>query len=83
VSSHGTVEFVSEMLTYHGDHQMVERAPSQAEIGRMARELDGTLVVEVRRGSRRLGGWNHRDLRIEADDTLLVIDSDEALNRAG
>ena len=56
------------MLTYHGDHQMVERAAAPHEIGRNARELDGTLVVEVHRAGRRLGAWNHRDLRIEAGD---------------
>jgi len=83
VTSHGTVEFLSEMLTYHGDHQMVEREAARHEIGRNARELDGTLVVEVHRAGRRLGAWNHRDLRIEAGDRLLAIDSDEALNRAG
>jgi voltage-gated potassium channel len=81
ISSHGTVEFVTEMLSYHGDHQMVERDAAPHEIGRNARELDGTLVVEVHRGDQRLGGWNHRDLRIEAGDRLLVIDSDEALGR--
>ena len=82
VTSHGTVEFLSEMLTYHGDHQMVEREAAPHEVGRIARELDGTLVVEVHRAGRRLGGWNHRELRIEAGDRLLVIDSDEALDRA-
>ena len=75
VTSHGTVEFLGEMLTYHGDHQMVERNAAPHEVGRIARELDGSLVVEVRRGGRRLGGWNHRELRIEAGDRLLVIDS--------
>jgi voltage-gated potassium channel len=82
VSSNGTVDFVSEMLTYHGDHQMVERDAASHEIGRMARELEGTLVVEVHRDGRRIGGWNHRELRIETGDRLLVIDSDEALDRA-
>jgi len=82
ISSHGTVDFVAEMLSYHGDHQLVERDAAPHEVGRIARELDGTLVVEVRRGNRRLGGWNHRDLRIEAGDRLLVIDSDEALDRS-
>jgi voltage-gated potassium channel len=79
VTSQDTVEFVGEMLSYRGDHQLVERRPAPREVGKLARELDGTLVVEVRRGARRLGGWNHRDLRIEADDLLLVIDSDETL----
>ena len=82
VTSHGTVEFLSEMLTYHGDHQMVEREAAPHEVGRIARELDGTLVVEVHRAGRRLGGWNHRELRIEAGDRLLVIDCDAALDRA-
>jgi voltage-gated potassium channel len=81
ISSETTVEFVTEMLSYHGDHQMVERDAAPHEIGRVARELDGTLVIEVRRGDRRLGGWKHRDLRIEQNDRLLVIDSDEALAR--
>jgi voltage-gated potassium channel len=78
VTSQDTVEFVGEMLSYRGDHQLVERRPVPTEVGRLARELDGTLVVEVRRGARRLGCWNHPGLRIEADDLLLVIDSAEA-----
>lgn len=83
VTSQATVDLLSEMLTYRGDHQLVERSPTTREIGQLARDLDGTLVIEVQRDGRRLGAWNHRDLRIEADDRLIAIDSDEALGRAG
>ena len=75
VESHGTVEFISELLSYRGDYQLQERAPRPEEIGRPARDARGTLVVEVRRGSQRLGCWDHKDLTIEAGDRLFVIDS--------
>jgi len=82
VSNPGTVDLLSEMLTFRGDHQILERAPTNDEIGQRARELDGSLVVEVRRAGQRLGAWNHPDLRIEAGDRMIVIDSDEALARS-
>jgi len=83
VSNQRTVDLVSEMLTYRGEHQMVERAPTREEVGKRARDLDGCLVVEVQRAGQRLGSWNHPELRIEAGDRLIVIESDEALARSG
>lgn len=83
VASHGTVEFISEILSFRGDYQMQERPPRQQEIGRAARDIEGVLVVEVRRGGRRIGCWQDKGLVIEADDRLLVIDSDAALAGAG
>jgi voltage-gated potassium channel len=81
VSSDGTVGFVTEMLTFRGEHQMVERDAAPHEVGQIARDLDGLLVLEIRRGAQRLGAWQHRDLRIESGDRLLVIASDVALER--
>lgn len=79
VESRSTVDFVSELLSYRGSYQLVERDPRPGEIGRDARDIPGVLVVEVRRGGRRLGLWNERNLRIELGDRLLAIDPDTAL----
>ena len=74
VDTHGTIAFVNDLLSYHGSCTLVERAPRPEEIGRIARELQGTLIVEVRRGGQRMGCWNDRELQIEAGDRLLAID---------
>jgi voltage-gated potassium channel len=79
VKSSSTVEFIAEALTFHGMYQLHEREPSPAEIGRATRELAGSLVVEIRRGGRRIGCWQDPALVIESGDRLLVIDSDSAL----
>jgi voltage-gated potassium channel len=79
VESHGTVDFIAELLSFRGEYQLRERAPQPGEIGRTARELEGSLVVEVLRGGRRIGGWADPRLVIEAGDRLLVIDSDVVL----
>lgn len=79
VESDGTVDFISEMLSFRGDYQLQERAPRPDELGRAARELEGSLVVEVLRDGRRIGGWADARLVIEAGDRLLVIDSDAVL----
>jgi voltage-gated potassium channel len=79
IASSATVDFVAEALTFHGGFQLHERDPAPPEIGRAARELDGSLVVEIRRGGRRIGCWQDPGLVIERDDRLLVIDSDAAL----
>jgi voltage-gated potassium channel len=74
VETHGTIEFVSDLLSYHGECQLVERAPRTEEVGKLAREIDRTLVVEVRRAGKRIGCWRDRNLVIEAGDRLLAID---------
>jgi voltage-gated potassium channel len=79
VESHGTVDFISEMLSFHGEYQLHEREPRPEELGRVARELDGSLVVEVLRGGQKIGGWEDPRLVIQAGDRLLVIDSDAVL----
>jgi voltage-gated potassium channel len=79
IASSATVDFVAEALTFRGGFQLHERDPAPAEIGRPARELVGSLVVEIRRGGRRIGCWQDPGLVIEQDDRLLVIDSDAAL----
>jgi hypothetical protein len=79
VASHGTVEFVSEILSFRGDFQLQERPPREQELGRAARDIEGALVVEVRRGGRRIGCWQDKGLVIEPGDRLLVIDSDAVL----
>jgi hypothetical protein len=83
VESHGTVEFIGEILSFRGDYQMQERAPRAQEIGRAARDIEGALVVEVRRGGRRIGCWQDKGLVIEPGDRLLVIDSDAVIAGAG
>jgi voltage-gated potassium channel len=79
VASHGTVEFISEILSFRGDFQLQERPPREQELGRAARDIEGALVVEVRRGGRRIGCWQDKGLVIEPGDRLLVIDSDAVL----
>jgi voltage-gated potassium channel len=76
VESHGTVDFVTELMSFRGDYQLQERAPLPQEIGRAARDVEGTVVLEVRRGGRRIGCWVDKGVVIEAADRLLVIDSD-------
>jgi voltage-gated potassium channel len=76
-----TVDFVSEMLSYRGGYQLVERIPRPVEVGRLAREVEGALILEVRRGGHRLGCWQDRELRIEPGDRVLAIDSDEVLRQ--
>jgi hypothetical protein len=78
VRSDATVEFVSDLLSFRGHCQLVERAPHPDEIGRLAREVVGTVIVEIRRGKARLGCWNDPALRIEAGDRLVAIDANEA-----
>jgi voltage-gated potassium channel len=80
VESRGTVAFVSELLTYHGDYQVQEREPRAAEIGCPARDLVGSLIVEIRRGEHRIRAWEDRTLVIERGDRLLVIDSESVLS---
>ena len=79
VESNATVDFVAEALTFYGGYQLHERVPAESEIGRAARDIAGSLVVEIRRGGRRIGCWKDRELVIEQGDRLLVIDSDEVL----
>jgi voltage-gated potassium channel len=79
VESRSTVEFVSELISYRGSYQLVEREPRASEVGCEAHGIPGVLVVEIRRGGRRIGLWNEKDLRVEAGDRLLAIDSDAVL----
>jgi voltage-gated potassium channel len=75
VRTQGTVDFVSDLLSFRGHCQLVERAPRAEEVGRLAREVAGTVIVEIRRGKQRLGCWNDPALRIEAHDRLIAIDA--------
>lgn len=78
VQTRGTVEFVSELLSYRGNYQLVKREPRPGEIGRVAREVEGTLIIEVHRGGQRHYCWKEGGLRIEAGDQLLAIDASGA-----
>jgi voltage-gated potassium channel len=75
VRSDGTIEFVSDLLSFKGRCQLVERPPHPDEVGRLARETAGTVIVEIRRGRQRLGCWSDPTLRIEPGDRLVAIDS--------
>jgi voltage-gated potassium channel len=81
VDSQGTVDFVSELLSFRGDYQLQEREARAGEIGRVARDLEESLVVEVRRGGARLGCWADKSLVIQPGDRLLVIDTDSVIAR--
>jgi voltage-gated potassium channel len=76
VATHGTVDFVSELLSYRGNYQLVERDAHPREIGKAAREVEGAVVVEVHRDGHRLFCWKDNTLRIEPGDRVLAIDSD-------
>jgi voltage-gated potassium channel len=75
VAVHGTVDFVSELLSFQGDYQLVQREPRLEEIGKTAREVDGTVIIEVQRNGERHYCWRDCDLRIAAGDRLLAIDA--------
>ena len=45
------------------------------EVGRLARETEGTVIVEIRRGHRRFGCWSDPMLRIEPGDRVIAIDA--------
>jgi voltage-gated potassium channel len=78
VNAHGTIAFVTDLLSYNGECRLSERAPRPLEIGRRAREVDGALIVEVRRDGRRVACWDDGSLVIQADDVLLAIDGNRA-----
>ncbi|HEX6571316.1 MAG TPA: NAD(P)-binding protein, partial [Steroidobacteraceae bacterium] len=78
VGTHGTVDFVSELLSYRGVYQLVERDVRPDEVGRLAREVLGAVVIEVHRGGRRLFCWRDNDVRIEPGDRVLAIDGSGA-----
>jgi len=75
VEAHGTVDFVSELLSYRGDYQLVERPPRPTEVGKTAREVEGAVIIEVHRAGERHYCWKDCRLRIEAGDRLLAIDA--------
>lgn len=74
VDAHGTVDFLSELLSFRGDYQLVERSPRPREIGRSAREVEGAVILEIRREGQRHFCWKDCSLTIAADDRLLAID---------
>ena len=73
VNTHGTIAFVSDLLSFNGECRLSERSPTPAEIGRLAREVDA-IILEIRRDGKRLGCWRNCTLTIEANDKLLAID---------
>jgi len=46
-------------------------------VGRLARETEGTVIVEIRRGQRRFGCWSDSTVRIEAGDRVIAIDAND------
>jgi voltage-gated potassium channel len=77
VGMQGTIDFVSELLSYRGKCQLVEREARPEEVGQLARETEGTVIVEIRRGQSRFGCWTDPTLRIAAGDRVIAIDSNE------
>ena len=74
VATHGTVDFVSELLSYRGQYQLAEREARPEEHGRLAREVEGAVIVEIHRGTQRLYCWRDPSLRIEPGDRVLAVD---------
>ena len=57
--------------------QLVEREARAEEVGHLAREAAGTVIVEIRRGQRRFGCWTDPGLRIEPGDRVIAIDAND------
>jgi voltage-gated potassium channel len=77
-----TVDLVQDALSHGGQLGMNERAPTAAEIGRLARELRYSLVLGIVRNGRRLMFWEDPELRIEPQDQLIVMDARRAEGNA-
>lgn len=74
VTTHGTVDFVSELLSYRGQYQLTEREARTEELGRLAREVEGAVIVEIHRAGQRQYCWRDASLRIEPGDRVLAVD---------
>jgi hypothetical protein len=70
-----TVDLMQDALSHGGELSMNERAPTAAEVGRLARELRYSLVLGIVRNGRRLMFWEDSQLRIEPQDQLIVMDA--------
>ena len=75
VNSRYIVPFVNEMLSTRGRATLVERPASRREIGCMSNEVPGAVVVGLERGGKVASFYEQPPCRIEAGDTLVVIQS--------
>ncbi|ONB68075.1 potassium transporter TrkA [Burkholderia pseudomallei] len=83
VESRYIVPFVNDMLSTRGRATLVERPAAAHEIGCMSNAVAGALVVGLDRGGRILSFYEDPPCLIEAGDTLVVIQSTRAMERAG
>jgi len=63
--------YVMDLISAGGQVTLIERTAQPEEIGRRPFE-NGALIVRVVRGRHSYGFWEN-DLRIQADDRLIVI----------
>ncbi|AIO70190.1 potassium channel family protein [Burkholderia oklahomensis] len=83
VESRYIVPFVNDMLSTRGRATLVERPAAAHEIGCMSNAVTGALVVGLDRAGKILSFYEDSPCRIEAGDTLVVIQSTRAMERAG
>lgn len=81
VESSHLAAYVMDLISAGGQVTLVEREPHPEEIGRSPIESARSLIVRVVRGNHAYSFWEP-DLRIEADDRLIVIHPPES-GRAG
>ena len=74
VDSAYTVALINDLLTERGRVHLNERNPRPDEVGKSPRAL-ACLVIGLERSGKRIGFWDADELRIQADDLLLVIET--------
>ncbi|WP_323121156.1 potassium channel family protein [Burkholderia alba] len=75
VSSRYIVPFVNDMLSTRGRATLVERPATKQEIGCMSNAVAGAIVIGLERTGKTLSFYEDPPCRIEAGDTLVVIQS--------
>lgn len=67
------LRFVSDLLTFRGNLNMIERQATNAEVGLRAKDLPGYLVVALQREDKTIGFWDSPDEKIQPGDRLFAI----------
>lgn len=75
VSSRHIVPFVNDMLSTRGRATLVEREAAPHEVGCLSNAVAGAIVIALERGSDVYSFYKDPPCRIEAGDTLVVIQS--------
>jgi len=67
------VEILTDMLSCEGDLAVVELPASQAEVGRVTRELPEKLVMAIRRNGTVLRFWEAAAQMVQSGDILIAV----------